>query len=151
MPKSTDEIIQEISEVLAEADGLFIETIANQVLSHPVQYFQDSLFLCNRQYHAFSIMDISGFQMFVEEDKAKCDKEFQRILKIMGGVDPKTTLVECYKMGTVEADSVNEALNKIRRDEWKTMEVSIPKCTCDQIKSGDRGCMCDVCARVEIS
>jgi len=42
--KTADEIIQEIGEVLAEADGEFIEKIANQVLSHFVKYAGDSLF-----------------------------------------------------------------------------------------------------------
>jgi len=44
VPKSADQIIQEISDVLSEASGEFIQNIANQVLSHPVKYLEDSLF-----------------------------------------------------------------------------------------------------------
>lgn len=44
MPKSADEIIQEIAECLAEADGEFIAEIANQVLSRKVKYIGDSMF-----------------------------------------------------------------------------------------------------------
>jgi hypothetical protein len=42
--KSTDEVIQLIAEVLAEADGKFIEQIANQVLTNKVEYIEDSQF-----------------------------------------------------------------------------------------------------------
>lgn len=42
--KSTSEIIAEIAEVLAEADGNFIADIANQVLTNKVEYVGDSLF-----------------------------------------------------------------------------------------------------------
>lgn len=42
--KTHDEVIAEIAEVLAEADGEFLEGIANQVLSSPVRYIGDSLF-----------------------------------------------------------------------------------------------------------
>lgn len=42
--KSSDEVIQEISEVLAEADGKFIEQIANQVLTDKLIYIEDDLF-----------------------------------------------------------------------------------------------------------
>lgn len=42
--KSADDVIKEISECLAEADGEFIETIANMVLSHNVKYTGDSMF-----------------------------------------------------------------------------------------------------------
>jgi len=44
MEKSADEVIKEISEVLAEADGEFIESIANAVLSKKVKYIGDSMF-----------------------------------------------------------------------------------------------------------
>jgi hypothetical protein len=42
--KSSDEVIQEIAETLAEADGDFIEKIANQVLTREVKYEGDSMF-----------------------------------------------------------------------------------------------------------
>jgi len=42
--KTADELIQDIAEVLTEADGLFIESIANKVLSHNVTYLEDSQF-----------------------------------------------------------------------------------------------------------
>ena len=42
--KSADEVIKEISECLAEADGEFIEQIANMVLSNSVKYVGDSMF-----------------------------------------------------------------------------------------------------------
>jgi len=41
---TADEIIHEISEVLAQGDGEFIEKIANQVLVPKVTYDGDSLF-----------------------------------------------------------------------------------------------------------
>lgn len=41
---TTDDIINQISEILAEADGEFVEKIANQVLSHRVRYLGDSMF-----------------------------------------------------------------------------------------------------------
>jgi len=44
MIKTADEIIEEIAATLAEADGEFIENIANSVLSHTVTYREDSLF-----------------------------------------------------------------------------------------------------------
>jgi hypothetical protein len=42
--KSADQVIQLIAEVLAEADGKFIEQIANQVLTNKVEYIEDSQF-----------------------------------------------------------------------------------------------------------
>jgi hypothetical protein len=44
MEKTADEIIKEIAEVLAEADGEFIAEIANQVLTRKVAYKGDSFF-----------------------------------------------------------------------------------------------------------
>ena len=41
---TADEIIDEISDVLKEGDGEFIEKIANQVLAPTVTYDGDSLF-----------------------------------------------------------------------------------------------------------
>jgi len=41
---SADEVINQISEVLTENDGDFIENIANQVLGREVRYLEDSLF-----------------------------------------------------------------------------------------------------------
>lgn len=42
--KDINIVLQEISEVLEQADGDFIEEIANQVLSHPVEYIEDDNF-----------------------------------------------------------------------------------------------------------
>lgn len=42
--KTADEIIILIAETLTEADGKFIEGIANQVLTEKVTYCEDSLF-----------------------------------------------------------------------------------------------------------
>jgi hypothetical protein len=42
--KTSDEIINEIAEVLRQGDGEFIERIANQVLVPNVTYLEDSLF-----------------------------------------------------------------------------------------------------------
>ena len=42
--KSADEVIQDIAEALAQADGEFIQEIANQVISGRVEYVEDSLF-----------------------------------------------------------------------------------------------------------
>lgn len=47
MEKSADQIIQEIAEVLAEADGETIAHIANQVLTQQVEYTDDSIFEVN--------------------------------------------------------------------------------------------------------
>jgi len=44
MIKSAQEIIQDIVDVLNEADGEFIERIANQVLINKVTYKEDSIF-----------------------------------------------------------------------------------------------------------
>jgi len=41
---TSDEIIQEISEVLSQGDGEFIANIANQVLVPKVTYNGDSMF-----------------------------------------------------------------------------------------------------------
>ena len=41
---TADQVIQEISEVLAEADGNTIAQIANSVLSQPIEYDGDSIF-----------------------------------------------------------------------------------------------------------
>ena len=41
---TSDEVINEIAEVLREGDGEFIEKIANQVLIPEVTYLGDSLF-----------------------------------------------------------------------------------------------------------
>jgi hypothetical protein len=41
---SADEVIQQVSEVLPENDGEFIEHVANQVLGRKVRYLEDSLF-----------------------------------------------------------------------------------------------------------
>ena len=43
--KSADQVIQMIAEVLTEADGEFIEQIANQVLTNKVEYVEDSQFV----------------------------------------------------------------------------------------------------------
>lgn len=43
---STDEVIQQIAEILPETEGDFIEHIANQVLGHKVRYVEkDNLFV----------------------------------------------------------------------------------------------------------
>lgn len=42
--KTADEIINEVAETLKEADGTFIEEIANMVLTHKVTYMGDSFF-----------------------------------------------------------------------------------------------------------
>lgn len=44
MIKTADEVITDITAVLAESDGQFIESIANKVLSQPVTYLGDSVF-----------------------------------------------------------------------------------------------------------
>lgn len=41
---TADEVVAQISEVLPENDGDFIEHIANQVLGRKVEYIGDSLF-----------------------------------------------------------------------------------------------------------
>lgn len=41
--RSLDELIQEIAETLAEADGRFIVKIANQVLTKKYKYIGDSM------------------------------------------------------------------------------------------------------------
>lgn len=41
---TSDEVINEIAEVLRQGDGEFIEGIANQVLTPEVTYVEDSLF-----------------------------------------------------------------------------------------------------------
>jgi hypothetical protein len=47
--KTADEVIQMIAEVLAQAEGTFIEKIANQVLTQNVEYIEDSQFVINRE------------------------------------------------------------------------------------------------------
>ena len=42
--KTADQVISEISQVLSESSGEFIEKIANQVLAVPVKYTEDSVF-----------------------------------------------------------------------------------------------------------
>jgi hypothetical protein len=42
--KTADEVIQDIAEALGQADGEFIEDIANRVISGRVEYVEDSLF-----------------------------------------------------------------------------------------------------------
>ena len=44
MKKTADQIIAEVAEVLCQASGEFIEKIANQVLTRPVKYVEDSFF-----------------------------------------------------------------------------------------------------------
>ena len=44
MKKTADEVIAEVAEVLAQADGEFIGKIANQVLTRQVEYVGDSIF-----------------------------------------------------------------------------------------------------------
>jgi len=41
---STHDVIEQIGEILAEADGDFIEHIANEVLGRKVRYIEDDLF-----------------------------------------------------------------------------------------------------------
>lgn len=41
---SADEVIKQISECLTEADGDFLEHIANSVLGRKVRYVEDSIF-----------------------------------------------------------------------------------------------------------
>jgi len=47
MVKTADQVINEISEVLREFDGKFIQKIANQVLTNKVEYQEDSIFTQN--------------------------------------------------------------------------------------------------------
>lgn len=42
--KNADEVIQDIAETLAEADGEFIQEIANMVLTAHVEHIEDNLF-----------------------------------------------------------------------------------------------------------
>lgn len=42
--RTADEVIEMIAEVLNEADGQFIEDIANKIVSARVEYIEDSLF-----------------------------------------------------------------------------------------------------------
>ncbi len=42
--KTADEVINDIAEVLRQADGKFIEEIANKVLTNKVKYLTDSVF-----------------------------------------------------------------------------------------------------------
>lgn len=44
MIKTTDQIIQQIAEVLSQSDGKFIEAVANEILTNNVTYLGDSLF-----------------------------------------------------------------------------------------------------------
>jgi len=39
---TADEVISEITDILKEADGDFIEHVANQVLGRKVKYIEDS-------------------------------------------------------------------------------------------------------------
>jgi len=43
--KTADEVIQMITETLSQADGKFIEEIANKVLTEKVKYENDSYFI----------------------------------------------------------------------------------------------------------
>ncbi len=45
IPLTADEVIEQIAEILKEADGDFIEHIANQVLGNKVKYKEDSVFV----------------------------------------------------------------------------------------------------------
>lgn len=42
--KSVDQVVQEVSETLAQCDEEYIEEIANKVLIHKVKYIGDSIF-----------------------------------------------------------------------------------------------------------
>lgn len=42
--KSIDQVIQQVSETLAQCDEEYIEEIANKVLTHKVKYIGDSVF-----------------------------------------------------------------------------------------------------------
>jgi hypothetical protein len=44
-PMTADEIISQVADILREADGDFIEHIANEVLGRKVKYTEDSLFI----------------------------------------------------------------------------------------------------------
>lgn len=44
MIKTSDEVIQELAETLAQCSEEFIEEIANKVLTHKVRYIGDSMF-----------------------------------------------------------------------------------------------------------
>jgi hypothetical protein len=41
---TVDDVINEIADVLREADGEYIESVANQILTREVTYTEDSLF-----------------------------------------------------------------------------------------------------------
>ena len=42
--KTADEVINDITEVLRQADDKFIEEIANKILTNKVKYLTDSMF-----------------------------------------------------------------------------------------------------------
>jgi len=65
-----------------------------------------------KTFHAFEIVEESSFIMYVDTDLLKVDMELERSLRICGND------LETYAVGTVEADTVDEALNKIRRGDW---------------------------------
>ncbi len=44
MKMTASEVIRQVTDILAEADGEFIEHIANEVLGRKVKYEGDSLF-----------------------------------------------------------------------------------------------------------
>ena len=56
--KTVAEIVEEISEALLEADGDFIQEIANEVLTHQVTYDGDSIF--NQMIESPGLSDLSS-------------------------------------------------------------------------------------------
>lgn len=65
------------------------------------------------RFHAFEISERTSHHLYANVDKVVCDQEFRRMKELVG------VLVESYAVGTVEADDVDKALNKIRSGDWE--------------------------------
>jgi len=72
-------------------------------------------------FHAFEISERTSHHLYANVDKVVCDQEFRRIKELVG------VLVESYAVGTVEADDLDKALNKIRSGDWEFCQHEPPK------------------------
>jgi hypothetical protein len=93
---SADEVINAIAEVLREADGTFIEEIANKILTDKVAYSEDSLFV--QTIEEEKLQDDNDISNADEFECNKCHKHFDIDDSIrLGGRHGNLVCPECSK------------------------------------------------------
>ena len=71
-------------------------------------------------YHAFEVTADGSYDLHVDSDKATCDQRREALLDSYKNDGEPVLSVE---IGTVKADTMPDALDKIRAGRWLTSQV----------------------------